>query len=185
MHTNNSLALHSGLCVQHDNVIAYTQRRAKSSKTALPEIKMPLVFVLSDQSSFPVKKLSLHAMVLNNFTKRPQCITKKTVHITLDFVNGTMPPCAQTDEKELCFPHRDTSNPHIMENRFPGPFRQFRRLTRLNVCPNYTISYSVESGETRMFYLLREKFSLSHAKLKSISISWCSVQLFRNGSAHY
>uniref|UniRef100_A0AAQ4RFS0 receptor protein-tyrosine kinase n=1 Tax=Gasterosteus aculeatus aculeatus TaxID=481459 RepID=A0AAQ4RFS0_GASAC len=49
---------------------------------------------------------------------------------------------------ELCFPHRDTSNPHIMENRFPGALRQLRRLTRLNVCPNYTITYNVESGWT-------------------------------------
>uniref|UniRef100_A0A3Q2DS66 Proto-oncogene tyrosine-protein kinase receptor Ret n=1 Tax=Cyprinodon variegatus TaxID=28743 RepID=A0A3Q2DS66_CYPVA len=55
---------------------------------------------------------------------------------------------ASTDMKELCFPHRDTSNPHIIENRFPGVLRQLRRLTRLNVCPNYTISYSVESGKT-------------------------------------
>lgn len=71
---------------------------------------------------------------------------RKPVQITLDFVNATLPQCAQTDTKELCFPHRDTSNPHIMENRFPGALRQLQRLTRLNVCPNYTISYSVESG---------------------------------------
>ncbi|XP_061602024.1 proto-oncogene tyrosine-protein kinase receptor Ret isoform X1 [Cololabis saira] len=92
-----------------------------------------------------VKRILLHVMVLNNVTKWSQCITKKPVQITLDFVNATIPQCDQSDMKELCFPHRDTSNPHIMENRFPGALRQFRRLTRLNVCPNYTISYSVES----------------------------------------
>uniref|UniRef100_A0A3Q0R2T3 Proto-oncogene tyrosine-protein kinase receptor Ret n=1 Tax=Amphilophus citrinellus TaxID=61819 RepID=A0A3Q0R2T3_AMPCI len=74
------------------------------------------------------------------------CITRKPAQITLDFVNTTLPQCAQTDMKELCFPHRDTSNPHIMENRFPAALRQLQRLTRLNVCPNYTISYSVESA---------------------------------------
>uniref|UniRef100_A0A3P9DGJ2 receptor protein-tyrosine kinase n=1 Tax=Maylandia zebra TaxID=106582 RepID=A0A3P9DGJ2_9CICH len=72
----------------------------------------------------------------------PFCLMRKPVQITLDFVNATLPQCAQTDTKELCFPHRDTSNPHIMENRFPGALRQLQRLTRLNVCPNYTISYS-------------------------------------------
>lgn len=91
-------------------------------------------------------KLSLKAMVLPYFTKKPQCNSRSFFRITLDFVNATMPQCAQTDMKELCFPHRDTSNPHIMENRFPGPLRQLRRLTRLNVCPNYTISYNVDPG---------------------------------------
>uniref|UniRef100_A0A8C5I673 Proto-oncogene tyrosine-protein kinase receptor Ret n=1 Tax=Gouania willdenowi TaxID=441366 RepID=A0A8C5I673_GOUWI len=100
------------------------------------------------RSSWSVKKLFLHVMVLSNFARKSHCITKNSARITLDFVNATMPQCAQTDMKELCFPHRDTSNPHIMENRFPGALRQLRRLTRLHVCPNYTITYSVESGET-------------------------------------
>ncbi|XP_076025463.1 proto-oncogene tyrosine-protein kinase receptor Ret [Genypterus blacodes] len=73
------------------------------------------------------------------------CFSRNPLRITLDFVNASVPLCAQTDMKELCFPHKDTFNPHIMENRFPGAFRQLRRLTRINVCPNYTISYSVES----------------------------------------
>ncbi|XP_072247477.1 proto-oncogene tyrosine-protein kinase receptor Ret [Leuresthes tenuis] len=103
------------------------------------------------QNSWPVKKLFLQAMVLNNFTKRSQCIIERPAHITLDFVNGTVPRCAETDMKELCFPHRDTSNPHITENRFPGALRQLRRLTRLNVCPNYTISYNVESDTPAPF----------------------------------
>uniref|UniRef100_A0AAQ5ZAK4 receptor protein-tyrosine kinase n=1 Tax=Amphiprion ocellaris TaxID=80972 RepID=A0AAQ5ZAK4_AMPOC len=84
--------------------------------------------------SWSVKKLFLHAMVLPNFTKKSQCGNKNSARIMLDFVNATMPQCAQTDMKELCFPHRDTSNPHIMENRFPGALRQLRRLTR-----NYSV----------------------------------------------
>lgn len=94
-----------------------------------------------------MKKLVLHAMVSPEITHRSKC-TKNSPRITLDFVNTTLPQCAQTDLKELCFPHRDTSNPHIRENRFPGALRQLRRLTRLNVCPNYTIAYHVESGQT-------------------------------------
>ncbi|CAG6017827.1 unnamed protein product [Menidia menidia] len=97
------------------------------------------------QNPWPPKKLSLQVIALNGFTKRSQCVTERSAHITLDFVNGTMPQCAQTDMKELCFPYRDTSNPHITENRFPGALRQMRRLTRINVCTNYTISYTVES----------------------------------------
>uniref|UniRef100_H3C2S0 Ret proto-oncogene receptor tyrosine kinase n=1 Tax=Tetraodon nigroviridis TaxID=99883 RepID=H3C2S0_TETNG len=71
--------------------------------------------------------------------------------ITLDFVNAMMPQCGETDLKELCFPRKDTSNPHITENRFPGGLRQLRRLSWLNVCPNYTISYSVETESPAPF----------------------------------
>ncbi|XP_053730192.1 proto-oncogene tyrosine-protein kinase receptor Ret [Synchiropus splendidus] len=99
----------------------------------------------------PVKKLLLHAMILNGIARNSLCINRSPLKITLDFVNATMPTCAQTDMKELCFPHRDSSNPHIMENRFPGPLRQLRRLTRLNVCPNYTISYHVETESPAPF----------------------------------
>ncbi|XP_068183940.1 proto-oncogene tyrosine-protein kinase receptor Ret isoform X2 [Antennarius striatus] len=108
-------------------------------------------FALLYQKSWSVKKLFLHAMVLPNPTRKSLCTSRSAPRITLDFVNATMPQCAQTDEKELCFPHRDTSNPHIMENRFPGALRQLRRLTRVNVCPNYTISYNVESDTTAPF----------------------------------
>ncbi|XP_069001266.1 proto-oncogene tyrosine-protein kinase receptor Ret [Embiotoca jacksoni] len=108
-------------------------------------------FALHYQKSWSVTKLSLHAMVSPNYLKRTLCITKNYAHIMLDFVNASMPQCAHTDMKELCFPHRDKSNPHIMENRFPGALRQLQRLTRLNVCPNYTISYSVESDTPAPF----------------------------------
>uniref|UniRef100_A0A3Q3IZM7 Proto-oncogene tyrosine-protein kinase receptor Ret n=1 Tax=Monopterus albus TaxID=43700 RepID=A0A3Q3IZM7_MONAL len=98
----------------------------------------------SDFHSWSVNKLVLHAMVLPYISKKPQCVSGS--RITLDFVNTTLPQCAQTDKKELCFPHKDSSNPHITENRFPGALRQLRRLTRLNVCPNYTISYNYNQG---------------------------------------
>uniref|UniRef100_H2V9H6 Proto-oncogene tyrosine-protein kinase receptor Ret n=1 Tax=Takifugu rubripes TaxID=31033 RepID=H2V9H6_TAKRU len=79
------------------------------------------------------------------FTKNSLCNSRSCPRINLEFVNATMPQCGQTDLKELCFPHKDTSNPHITENRFPGALRQLRRLSRFNVCPNYTISYNVET----------------------------------------
>lgn len=122
---------------------------AESSETALFEIKVSLCFCcVSDQSSQSVKKLSLHIMALPGFTKSSLCNSRSCPRITLEFVNATMPQCGQTDLKELCFPHKDTSNPHITENRFPGALRQLRRLSRFNVCPNYTISYNVETGGT-------------------------------------
>lgn len=70
-----------------------------------------------------------------------------TVRVSLSFINNTVPPCGQTrpELENLCFPDKDL-NSHIKENRFPGVLRQLRQLTRLNVCPNYTISYSVASG---------------------------------------
>ncbi|KAM4607508.1 proto-oncogene tyrosine-protein kinase receptor Ret [Polymixia lowei] len=99
----------------------------------------------NDKSAVSVKKLLLNVMALPKLTRKSQCIGKNYLRLTLIFVNATVPLCGQTDMERLCFPHRDTPNPRIMENRFPGPLRQLRRLTRLNVCPNYTISYSVES----------------------------------------
>ncbi|XP_057704670.1 proto-oncogene tyrosine-protein kinase receptor Ret [Corythoichthys intestinalis] len=95
--------------------------------------------------SWSVKKLSLYVMALTKPTRKSLCFPRTSPRIILDFVNATMPECEQTDMKELCFPHRDVSKPHIMENRFSGAVMQLRRLTRLNVCPNYIISYSVES----------------------------------------
>ncbi|KAK6328899.1 hypothetical protein J4Q44_G00008770 [Coregonus suidteri] len=69
-----------------------------------------------------------------------------TVWVHLNFINATVPPCGRTrpELEKLCFPDKDLHS-HIKENRFPGALRQLRQLTRLNVCPNYTISYSVES----------------------------------------
>ncbi|KAF3708465.1 Proto-oncogene tyrosine-protein kinase receptor Ret [Channa argus] len=102
-------------------------------------------FALLNQNSWSVKKLVLRAIVLPDFSENIQCVGRNILRITLDFDNATLPQCAHTDLKELCFPHRDTSIPHITENRFTGAIRQLRRLTRINVCPNYTISYNVES----------------------------------------
>lgn len=140
-----------GFCLQDNNVIAYRLKKELSHQNQHC-LRLKCLFSLfwlcitSDQNSQSVKKLYLHAMVLPNFTRKSLCNSRSSPRITLDFVNATMPQCAQTDMKELCFPHRDTSNPHITENRFPGALRQLRRLTRLTVCPNYTISYNVESG---------------------------------------
>lgn len=102
--------------------------------------------LISAQTFQSVKKLSLHIMAIPGFTRKSLCNSRNAPRITLDFVSATMPQCEQTDLKELCFPHKDTSNPHITENRFPGALRQLRRLSRLNVCHNYTISYSVDTG---------------------------------------
>lgn len=109
-------------------------------------LKCVFASVVSDQSNHAVKKLSLHVMALPGFTKRFLCNSRNCPRITLDFVSTMMPQCGEADLKELCFPRKDTSNPHITENRFPGVLRQLRRLSWLNVCPNYTISYSVETG---------------------------------------
>uniref|UniRef100_A0A7N6FLQ6 Ret proto-oncogene receptor tyrosine kinase n=1 Tax=Anabas testudineus TaxID=64144 RepID=A0A7N6FLQ6_ANATE len=114
--------------------------------------------VLRSSSSTPCSTVTLSGHistcaggVLSGVQSTPQCISRNVPRITLDFVNATLPRCAQTDLKELCFPHRDTSNPHIMENRFPGAIRQLRRLTRINICPNYTITYNVESDTPAPF----------------------------------
>ncbi|XP_062319953.1 proto-oncogene tyrosine-protein kinase receptor Ret isoform X2 [Osmerus eperlanus] len=64
--------------------------------------------------------------------------------VTLTFVNATVPLCGQTKMEKLCFPDHNL-NLHIKENRFPGSLLQLRPLSRLNICPNYTISYSIES----------------------------------------
>uniref|UniRef100_A0A667Y2S7 Proto-oncogene tyrosine-protein kinase receptor Ret n=1 Tax=Myripristis murdjan TaxID=586833 RepID=A0A667Y2S7_9TELE len=113
-----------------------------SLNKSLEESDFALLPQSSRRKSWPVKKLILSAMVLPKPTRKLQCIGKNSPRLTLYFVNATVPQCAQTDMEELCFPHRDTSNPHIMENRFPGALRQLRRLTRLGICPNYTISYN-------------------------------------------
>ncbi|KAK7901695.1 hypothetical protein WMY93_018464 [Mugilogobius chulae] len=80
-------------------------------------------FALLNQKSWSVQKLFLRTMVLNSSSSRSQCSHKRTARIILDFVNASVPQCGQTDLKELCFPHRDASIPHVMENRFPGALR--------------------------------------------------------------
>uniref|UniRef100_A0A673YIJ8 Proto-oncogene tyrosine-protein kinase receptor Ret n=1 Tax=Salmo trutta TaxID=8032 RepID=A0A673YIJ8_SALTR len=101
----------------------------------------------SDFDSF--WKLPLSVIAATRPLKKFLCgLSHPTVQVSLTFINDTAPPCGQTrpELKKLCFPDKDLSS-HIKENRFPGALRQLRQLTRLNVCPNYTISYSVESGE--------------------------------------
>lgn len=81
------------------------------------------------------------------------CNLLPKVEVSLTFINATAPPCGQVKPEKLCFPDRD-SNPHIRENRMPGALRQLRRFTRMNVCPNYTISYGVKAGRTKVFISL-------------------------------
>ena len=93
-----------------------------------------------------VKKLTLTAMALTRPTSRTQC-RNQHARISVMFVNDTVPPCSDNDLQRLCFPSRSPPTPHIMENRLPGPVQQLRRLTLLNMCPSYNISYSVDSGQ--------------------------------------
>uniref|UniRef100_A0A8C6SER6 Proto-oncogene tyrosine-protein kinase receptor Ret n=1 Tax=Neogobius melanostomus TaxID=47308 RepID=A0A8C6SER6_9GOBI len=101
-------------------------------------------FALLNQK-WSVYKLFLRTMVLPSVPSGRQCGHRKTARIVLDFMNASVPQCAQTDPKELCFPHKDGAIPHVMENRYPGALRQLRRLSRAGACPNYTITYNVES----------------------------------------
>ncbi|XP_036837747.1 proto-oncogene tyrosine-protein kinase receptor Ret isoform X1 [Oncorhynchus mykiss] len=98
-------------------------------------------------SAYKFWKLPLSVIAATRPLKKFLCgLGHPTVQVSLTFINDTAPPCGQTrpELKKLCFPDKDLSS-HIKENRFPGALRQLRQLTRLNVCPNYTISYSVES----------------------------------------
>uniref|UniRef100_A0A8C2JZV5 Proto-oncogene tyrosine-protein kinase receptor Ret n=1 Tax=Cyprinus carpio TaxID=7962 RepID=A0A8C2JZV5_CYPCA len=85
--------------------------------------------------------------ILNIFCLFPKqlCPFLRTVEVKLMFFNDTAPSCGQVELKTLCFPDK-VSKPHIIENRLPGALRQLRRFTRMNICPNYTISYRVEAG---------------------------------------
>ncbi|CAL8257054.1 unnamed protein product [Lota lota] len=101
-------------------------------------------FAMLHKSSVTVKKLTLTAMALTRPTSRTQC-RNQPARLYVIFVNDTVPPCRDNDLQRLCFPSRVPPTPHIMENRFAGPVQKLRRLPLLNVCPNYNISYSVES----------------------------------------
>lgn len=88
-----------------------------------------------------VKKIILKAVAANQTERRVFCFF--SVEINLMFVNATAPPCEQI--KQLCFPDRDVT-PHITENRLPGALYQLRRLARSHLCPDYTVSYSIDAG---------------------------------------
>ncbi|XP_030628301.1 proto-oncogene tyrosine-protein kinase receptor Ret [Chanos chanos] len=91
-----------------------------------------------------LRKLSLKAMAVPWPFREATCMRQPTVEISITFINATVPPCGQIALEKLCFPDRD-SNPHIQENRLPGPLRQLRRLSRVSLCPDYNISYGVEA----------------------------------------
>lgn len=171
------------------NVIAQRQKggggSAESSECNTATLTCPLHFVLAatDTNSPTVKKLQLRAVVLAASPRKLLCAGRKHLQIILDFVNASLPQCAQTSMKELCFPHRPSPTPHITENRFPEALLQLRRLTRLNVCPNYTITYNVETGSECCTDDVSIQQSINQSSHQSISQSVshfsfvCSVKL--------
>ncbi|KAJ8412814.1 hypothetical protein AAFF_G00117650 [Aldrovandia affinis] len=98
---------------------------------------------LSRGAVAPMRKLTLKAVVTPKPT-RQSCLHQPIVHVTLNIINASAPPCGHTRLEKLCFPDRDL-NPHIKENRLPGAFRQLRRLTQQDTCLNYTITYTMEA----------------------------------------
>ncbi|KAF4105797.1 proto-oncogene tyrosine-protein kinase receptor Ret isoform X1 [Onychostoma macrolepis] len=91
-----------------------------------------------------VKDLNLKVGVSPVPVQKQLCPFLPAVEVKLMFINDTAPSCGQVELKTLCFPDK-VSKPHITENRMPGALRQLRRFTRMNICPNYTISYGVEA----------------------------------------
>ncbi|XP_035256086.1 proto-oncogene tyrosine-protein kinase receptor Ret isoform X1 [Anguilla anguilla] len=104
------------------------------------------------------KKLALKAAASPKPVRHATCLRHPSVPITLNFVNATAPPCGHLKLESLCFPERD-SNPHIRENRLPGPFRQLRRLAWQDACPNFTISYSMEAADLSAPFAVNENTS--------------------------
>uniref|UniRef100_A0A8C2JT84 Proto-oncogene tyrosine-protein kinase receptor Ret n=1 Tax=Cyprinus carpio TaxID=7962 RepID=A0A8C2JT84_CYPCA len=92
----------------------------------------------------PVKDINLKVGVSSLPMQKAICRFLPTVEVKLIFINDTAPSCGQVELKTLCFPDK-VSNPHITENRLQGALRQLRRFTHMNICPNYTISYAVET----------------------------------------
>lgn len=101
------------------------------------------VYLLASSSS--AKRLLLKVALMS---PKMQCTQSPNVEVVLIFLNATVPTCGQMKIETLCFPERDIS-PHIKENRMPGALRQLRRFTHADLCPNYTISYRVETGTFR------------------------------------
>ncbi len=99
-------------------------------------------------SARSVKDLNLKVGVSSVPVQKQLCLFLPTVEVKLMFINDTAPSCGQVELKTLCFPDK-VSKPHITENRMSGALRQLRRFTRMNICPNYTISYGVEAGTNR------------------------------------
>ncbi|KAG7462781.1 hypothetical protein MATL_G00188420 [Megalops atlanticus] len=112
---------------------------------------------LSRSVAGPVKKLILRVMATLEPVHQRYCHQQACVTVTLNFINATAPLCAHTKLERLCFADRDPS-PHIKENRLPGAFRQLRRLTRQDTCPNFTISYSLE-GDLSVPFAINENTS--------------------------
>ncbi|XP_062851471.1 proto-oncogene tyrosine-protein kinase receptor Ret [Trichomycterus rosablanca] len=99
--------------------------------------------LLSSSSHGQAKTFSLKVAAAP-VAHKANCTLHSSVDISLTFINDTAPACDQIKLEKLCFPNQDT-NPRIKENCMPGPLRQLRRFTHADVCPNYNISYSVET----------------------------------------
>ncbi|MCJ8730504.1 hypothetical protein PDJAM_G00185210 [Pangasius djambal] len=89
-----------------------------------------------------VKRLTLKVTAAP-MSQKMLCAQFPNVEVSLTFFNATAPTCGQMKIEKLCFPDQDI-NPHIKENRMPGPLRQLRRFTHADLCPNYNISYRVK-----------------------------------------
>uniref|UniRef100_A0A8C9TXF6 Proto-oncogene tyrosine-protein kinase receptor Ret n=1 Tax=Scleropages formosus TaxID=113540 RepID=A0A8C9TXF6_SCLFO len=73
------------------------------------------------------------------------CGGSLSVPILISFISATVPTCNETKLSRICYPEKEFI-PHIMENRPPGPFLQLQRLTHKDLCPNFTITYNIDSG---------------------------------------
>lgn len=101
------------------------------------------------------------------------CASFLTADVSLTFFNNTAPTCGHMKLEKLCFPGSD-KNPHIKENRMPGALRQLRRFTHADLCPNYTISYRVETGTIKNTYGLQALLHIiPKYKLKSLTFIIC------------
>ncbi|XP_023677187.1 proto-oncogene tyrosine-protein kinase receptor Ret isoform X1 [Paramormyrops kingsleyae] len=107
--------------------------------------------VPSSSLTMSLKRLSLKATVTLEPQQNLSCFWSPTVNIILTFIN-TAPPCDHQNLIKMCFPEKDAS-PHIKENRWSGPFRQLRRLTYQDLCPNFTITYSLEADISAPFLI--------------------------------
>ncbi|KAI5107968.1 proto-oncogene tyrosine-protein kinase receptor Ret precursor, partial [Silurus meridionalis] len=97
----------------------------------------------SISSSWPTKTKRL-TLKVSAAPVKTQCTKLNNVEVSLTFFNATAPTCGQITRQRLCSRVQEIKT-HIKENRLPGPLLQLRRFTLADLCPNYTISYSLET----------------------------------------
>uniref|UniRef100_A0A8C9TE36 Proto-oncogene tyrosine-protein kinase receptor Ret n=1 Tax=Scleropages formosus TaxID=113540 RepID=A0A8C9TE36_SCLFO len=96
-------------------------------------------------TSETVKLLTLTAEAVPRTHGSSGCGGSLSVPILISFISATVPTCNETKLSRICYPEKEFI-PHIMENRPPGPFLQLQRLTHKDLCPNFTITYNIDSG---------------------------------------